>query len=255
MDLKEYSIKINENLIISYLDNKNSNKKILLFVHGWAADKYNLQIIYSQLLKDFRVISIDLPGFGKSSFPGTSANSMDYSQYIHEFLIKLNIENVNYIGHSFGGKIGILTAAHYPNLILRLILINSSGIKPKRNIIWYLKVGKFKLLKKILSTFLKDENAINKLKKKYGSDDYKNAGRMRDILVRIVNEDLSNILNKIKCPTFLYWGDKDKDTPLWMAKKMVNLINDAGLYVVKNGSHFSFVEDNSIISIIKSFST
>ncbi len=76
---------------------------------------------------------------------------------------------------------------------------------------------------------------------------------MRDILVKIVNEDFTKLLVKINCPVFIYWGENDKATPLWMAKKMNKLIKDSALYIVKNGSHFSFLEDNRIISIIKSF--
>lgn len=72
-------------------------------------------------------------------------------------------------------------------------------------------------------------------------------------MVKTVNEDFTGILNKINCPVFLYWGEKDKDTPLWMAKKIKNKIKDSALYIVKNGSHFSFLEDNRIISIIQAF--
>ena len=88
---------------------------------------------------------------------------------------------------------------------------------------------------------------------KFGSEDYKNADKLRPVLVNVVNEDFTDLLKKIKCPVFIYWGEKDMSTPLWMAKKMNKLINDSALYVVKNGGHFSFLDDNRIISIIKSF--
>jgi pimeloyl-ACP methyl ester carboxylesterase len=91
------------------------------------------------------------------------------------------------------------------------------------------------------------------LKNKYGSSDYKNAGKMRDIMVKTISEDFTEYLPEIRCPVFLYWGDKDVDTPLWMAKKMARMIPDSGLYIVKGGGHFSFIDDNRIISIIDSF--
>ena len=100
---------------------------------------------------------------------------------------------------------------------------------------------------------MKDNEKFEKLKSKFGSKDYQNAGYMRNILVKTVNEDFTDKICEIKCPVFIYWGEKDKDTPLWMAKKLKKIIKDSGLYVVKNGGHFSFIDDPAIIEIIKSF--
>jgi pimeloyl-ACP methyl ester carboxylesterase len=239
-------------LNICYLDNNLLSDKVILFSHGWGADKNNLSGIFNNFINDFRVIAIDLPGFGESSSPAEVIGSPEYSDIIRKFLDNLGIKKITYVGHSFGGKIGIILASKYPELIEKLILINSGGLRAKRNLIWYLKVYSFKFLKYFYSKILKDQKKIDDLKNKHGSDDYKNAGNMRNILVKTVSEDFSELLPQIKAPTFLYWGNKDSATPLWMAKKMNKLIKDSGLYVVKNGGHFSFVDDNRIISIIRS---
>ena len=252
MKLIKKEIHIN-NLKISYLDNELNTKKTLLFVHGWGADKYNLQCIYLSLINNFRILAIDLPGFGESTIPDNTFGSQEYSSIIYEFLKIINISSLNFIGHSFGGKIGILLTVNHPELIKRLVLIDSNGIKSKKFINWYIKVGIFKILKYFITNILNNQILLNKLKTKFGSEDYKNAGKMRDIMVKTVNEDFTNLLNKISCPVFLYWGEKDNDTPLWMAKKIKSKIKDSALYIVKNGSHFSFLEDNRIISIIEAF--
>ncbi|MCG8571920.1 MAG: alpha/beta hydrolase [Spirochaetes bacterium] len=241
-----------DNLIISYLDNKKDSDKILLFVHGWGADKYNLQIIYQALANQYRIIAIDLPGFGESLRPNYTWNSIDYAQLILQFLDKLNIQTCSYIGHSFGGKIGIILASQQKDRIKHLILIDSSGLRPKRGINWYLQVYSFKFLKFLFQKMIKSEKQWQKIQQNFGSSDYQNADAIRDILVTVVNEDYSHLLPEIQCPVFLYWGEKDQDTPLWMAKKMHKLIKDSGLYIVKKGSHFSFLEDQRIISIIDS---
>ena len=74
---------------------------------------------------------------------------------------------------------------------------------------------------------------------------------MRQILVRVVNEDFSDCLPQIRCPTFLYWGEDDQATPVWMAHKMNKLIPDSGLYIVPGGGHFSFLKDLRIVGIIE----
>jgi pimeloyl-ACP methyl ester carboxylesterase len=77
---------------------------------------------------------------------------------------------------------------------------------------------------------------------------------MRQCLVKVVNEDLSHLLPGIKAPTLLVWGENDTATPLADAKKMEAAIPEAGLAVIKNAGHFSFVEQPAIFrSIMASF--
>ncbi len=249
----EKKIQLNNKLEICYFDNELKDKKVLIFVHGWGADKNNLKAIYDGLKDDFRILSIDLPGFGSSSKPYEIIGSEDYAEYLNEFFNRLNLENINYIGHSFGGKIGIILASSYENLIARLILIDSAGIRSKRRINWYIKVYTYKLLKIIYLKIFKSKISAEKIMNIFGSDDYKNAGDLKNILVKVTQEDFTHLLKKIKCPVFLYWGEKDKSTPIWMAKKMNRIIKDSALYIVKNADHFSFLKDNKIISIIRSF--
>lgn len=234
-----------------YLDNEKYELKTLLFVHGWGADKDNLRAIYQKLLNEYRVISIDLPGFGESSAPKQVIGSDDYARIIVEFLNKLNINQISYIGHSFGGKLGLVLAGNKMVDIKNLVLIDSSGVKPKRGLVWYVKVYFYKIMKFTYIKLVKDEKKIEAFKKKFGSDDYKNAGNMLKTFVKIVNEDYTYILDKISCPTFIYWGEKDLDTPLWMAKLMRKKIKDSALFVVKNGGHYSFLDDERVSSIIR----
>ncbi len=253
MDLAEKSVILDNGYAISCLDNENPGRKTIAFIHGWGADKYNLGMIYDPLISKYRIISVDLPGFGKSPAPGKTIGSPEYAEILKSFFKKLNICEINYVGHSFGGKIGIILAAESNSIIRRLVLIDSTGIRSRHSPLYHLRVGSYKILKFFIRHFGSDAGRLEKLKSKFGSTDYKNAAGMRDILVRQVNEDFSGILKKIECPVFLYWGEKDRDTPLWMAKKMKRLIGDSALYVVKGGGHFSFLKDSRITGIIDAF--
>ena len=65
---------------------------------------------------------------------------------------------------------------------------------------------------------------------------------MRQLLVKSVNEDLKYAMPDIKAPALLIWGENDTATPVSDARTMEKLIPNAGLVVLKNAGHFSFVE-------------
>jgi len=250
MKLYEETIVINNNEL-SYYDNKLEAPQTLIFLHGWGADKNNLFSIYEPLLNSYRVITPDLPGFGSSIRPSVTVGSEYYADVIYALISKLSLPNVSIIGHSFGGKIGIILSTKHLDLVRNLVLINSSGLKPRRNPIWYIKVYSYKIMKFIITKVIRNNQLLESLKSGYGSDDYRNAGQMRDILVKTVNEDHTDKLKLINCPVFIYWGDKDTATPVWMAHKMHKLIRNSGIFIVKGGGHFSFIDDNRITAIIK----
>ena len=87
-------------------------------------------------------------------------------------------------------------------------------------------------------------NAVENWRRRRGSADYSAASPiMRQTLVLAVNEDLTHCMKNIDVPTLLFWGEADDATPLSDAKRMEKRIPDAGLVVVRGGSHFSFLDD------------
>lgn len=237
---------------LSYFDNEAFGKKVIVFLHGWGCDKENLRGVYLPLCDDLRIISVDLPGFGKSERPKETWGSLDYAKDIADFLRSYGIEKYSLFGHSFGGKIAFLIAYLFPNNVEKLILMSANVLRNHRSFNWYLKVGCYKLTKFFMNAFCSPEK-VEKWKKHFGSDDYKNSEGMRDILVKEVNEDFSSLLWQIKAPVFLYWGKKDTATPVWMANKLKRMLPDCGMFIVNNGTHYPFLQDMRIVPIIKTF--
>jgi len=64
--------------------------------------------------------------------------------------------------------------------------------------------------------------------RRFGSKDYLAAGKMRDVLVRAVNEDLTESAQAIACPALLLWGSDDRETPPWLAYRFLELMNSQG---------------------------
>lgn len=74
-----------------------------------------------------------------------------------------------------------------------------------------------------------------------GSADYKALSpAMKRVFTSVVNTFLDDYLDKIKCPTLLIWGDKDRDTPVRMAKKMKSTYRIAVLSYLKTADTSAF---------------
>ena len=235
---------------------KTGSGPVVLLLHGWGGNLEVFQKIHTALASDFTVYSLDLPGFGKTKTPDTVWGVAAYTDWLHAFILSESIDNPILLGHSFGGRISILYASKYP--VAKLILANSAGIKPKRKPAYYLKVYSYKAIKHILPILLgkkRGETILENYRKKVGSADYKDANPMlRNIMVKVINEDLRNHLKDIQAPTLLMWGENDTATPVKDAEIMEKNIPDAGLVVLKNAGHYSFIDkEHEFITIIKNF--
>jgi pimeloyl-ACP methyl ester carboxylesterase len=235
----------------SIVEGKGDN---VIILHGWGANINTVMPIFNTLKDKFKVHAIDLPGFGESEEPREPINSFRYADIVKTYMDKLGIEDVILIGHSFGGKLSIILGNEYPQLVKKIVLVNSAGLIPRRGAKYYIKVYSFKTLRFLYKNaffWLKDEAKMEKFYKKFGSTDYKNSsGVMRKILVKVVNENLRPLLKEIKAPTLLIWGDEDRDTPLYMGKIMEKEIKDAGLVVLAGTGHYSYLDDYQRFSVI-----
>lgn len=241
--------KIINNLKINYVS-QGKNQDILI-LHGWGSNIEIFSPMIEFLATNNRVTVLDLPGFGKSDTPKSAWKLDDYVEFIYDFIKETNINNPIIIGHSFGGRIAIKIGSSRKVKINKIILIDSAGIKKEKKL--SLKIKTLKLLKNILGKIM--PNLITKMKNKMGSTDYKNASPiMKEILVNVINEDLTPLLNKIDYSTLLIWGENDQETPISDALIMENNIQDSGLVKVPNAGHYSFLDNpNLVYKVITSF--
>ena len=224
----------------------------VVLLHGWGAESGTFSGIQDSLSQHFKVYAIDFPGFGKSAEPKVPWGVAEYTQLFRDFVGACDIRDPILIGHSFGGRVSIKYASSQP--VKKLILVDSAGIKPKRKPSYYVKVYSYKTVKQLLKLpGLKrySERILTYMKGRVGSSDYKNvSGVMQQTLVRVVNEDLRALLPHIHCPTLLIWGSNDTATPVSDAKLMESLLPDAGLVVLNNAGHYSYLEKPREFAII-----
>lgn len=230
----------------------------IVILHGWGANIETVRPIINILNTRYKVYALDLPGFGGSSEPKEPIDSFQYAEIVRDFLKEMNIQKATFMGHSFGGKISIILSSKYPDLVDKVVLIDSAGLIPKRGIKYYTKVYSFKTLKFIyrhLFFWVKNDKRMENFYKKFGSDDYRDSsGVMRQILVTVVNENLRPLLKDIKASTLIIWGDQDDATPLYMAHIMESEIKDSGLVVFEGAGHYSYLDQyNRFTAVINAF--
>ena len=117
---------------IHYIQTGKKENPTLFFVHGSPGswDNFKEYLKDSLLLKKYRMIAIDRPGFGYSNF-GKSQNLFEQSEIIEKFVDKIkNNKNIYLIGHSYGGPVIVKMAIDKPAYFKQLIII-SGAIDPK----------------------------------------------------------------------------------------------------------------------------
>ncbi len=223
------------------------NKKItgkgplVILLHGWGQNMQMMQPIQEQLQDRFTVLNLDLPGFGKSEEPSVAWSCDDYAKWIYSIVQEIQTEPVILIAHSFGARIAFRYALRYP--VKQMVLTGAAGIRQKRNLLYYVKVYSYKALKKLHFSV------------QAGSRDYRQASpRMREIMVKAVNDDITKELSNIGVETLLVWGSDDEETPLYMGEMMEKNMPNATLIVLEHDDHFAyFHQSQRFANILKHF--
>jgi pimeloyl-ACP methyl ester carboxylesterase len=211
----------------------------LVILHGWGASLDAVAAAQQVLSDDRQTFAFDLPGFGQSGAPPPAWGSPEYAACLRQALAALGLERVALLGHSFGGKLAVHLAVGWPELVEHLVLVNAAGIRLPDSAAVRARRAGYRLGRRLLGRGRLAERLLGRL----GSADYWQAGALRPILVRVVNEDLRPLLPRVGVPTLLIWGDRDRETPLAGGAIMEREIPDAGLVVFPGAGHFSYADD------------
>lgn len=234
-----------DGLRVAYSETGPEDAPKVLLMHGWGCDHTTLASIQRQLEGKLHVYSIDFPGFGDSREPPAVWGVEEYTRLTEKFISMMGGDIRILLGHSFGGRVGILLSSR--NAISKLVLVDAAGVKPRRSLAYYYKVYGYKLAKRVYRLVLgtaRAEARLDRIRARRGSSDYASATpRMRAILSRCVNEDLKGVMPRIQASTLLIWGAGDTATPLSDAKVMERLIPDAGLVSFDGCGHYSFLDN------------
>lgn len=249
----EKKLIVNE-LLISYGESGDNGPAVLL-LHGWGDSSKTFESLAKVLSKDYRVLAIDLPGFGASDNPPGVWGLSDYAKIVGAFADKLKLQLYCVIGHSNGGAIAIRALSSKTLKSDRLVLLASSGVRDVYR-------GKKTILRVVaktakLVTYPLPKKTKDKLKRRayaqIGSDLFV-AEHLQETFKKVVTDDVRKDAATLTIPTLLMYGTEDTATPPEFGKQFAQAINGAWLEVVPGAGHFIHHDASTTVeSLIEKF--
>jgi pimeloyl-ACP methyl ester carboxylesterase len=246
----------------------------IVLLHGTASSLHTWDDWTKELTKNYRVIRMDLPAFGITG-PNKNADYSikAYTTFLHQFLMKINMDRFYLAGNSLGGNIAWNYTAEHPEKIRKLILVDASGLPTNKPQPAIFKMAKTPILSSLF-LYVTPKFFIKKNMKEVYGDENKITDslitRYHKMALRIGNRqafiDRAKIdfkldakenldkLKSIKTPTLLIWGAKDSWIPLSNGKRMDLLLVNSKLVVIENAGHVPMEENpKESLGILKSF--
>jgi len=241
---------------VKFVEKGSKNAPLVVWGHGWGQSHASFLELCAPLENSAKHVIVDFPAFGASNFPPDVWGTREYADHMAAFIKSQSDAPIIWVGHSFGCRVGLQLATHYPELIKGMVLIAGAGIPKKlplhKSLYFKGRIKLYKALKKLIPFGLNEEWLL----KKFGSADYANADpRLRQILVKVVNEDLRDIAPSITCPVHFIYGEDDRETPPQIGKTLSGLISGSKLTLLKGQDHYSVLGSgrHQVTSLLKDF--
>jgi len=195
----------------------------VLALHGWGRRGAD----FRRSLNGLPALAVDLPGFGASPPPEVVIGAEGYAEVVAGLLDELDGLHGPpvLVGHSFGGRVAVCLAAARPGEVGPIVLtgaplLRREGPKPALP---------YRLARALHRLGAVSDERMERMRRKSGSDDYRAAaGVMRDILVKVVNEQYPDKLRALRSEVLMLWGERDDEAPVDAAAEAASIINDAG---------------------------
>lgn len=220
------------------------DRPLVVFGHGWARSHRDFIPVAEAITPFARSILLDLPGFGETPRPAENWGSAEYADHVASFVAQKTKGQILWVGHSFGGRIGLRLGVRHPTLLKGMVLVSAAGLPAQRSLVTQYKARVRQMYFKFLRNRATDQSKIDALEARFGSPDYVASGEMgmRDIFLSAIREDQTSELPKIKCPTTLIYGAKDGETAPEIGVRLQAGIKDAKLIVCPEFDHISVLD-------------
>lgn len=242
----------------------------LVLLHGFLSSSFCYRTLLPRLTRDYNVISIDIPPFGRS----VKSRRFSYSYQnlaltLLDFLDAIGISRCTLVGHSMGGQICLYMIKNRPRLVESAVLLSSSGYLPKsRRLLRYSSYLPYfpKAVKRWLEKTGIEVNLRNVVYNKELIDDEMREGYLEPFLNDNIFKALTRMLRDregdlpekelqaIKTRCLLLWGRNDRVVPLSIGKRLQAYLTNSELIIIEEAGHLIPEEKpDEVFDYIKEF--
>lgn len=236
---------------------KGKGKPILL-IHGFPMNAGIWEKFSTPLTSSFRVITVDLPGFGASPLPANSFSIEDVGDIVLENLRDRDVKEIVAIGHSLGGYVVLAMAKKKPDLFPGFGLLHSTALADSTE--------KRESRNKVIE-FIKKNGAVaftsNFIAPLFANPNHPDVPFVREMNMKTSEEtllaytramrdrpDQTDFLKQYNGRILFLAGDKDPGIPTESVRQQADQARHSLIKIVTEQSHMSLIEDVQTSSAI-----
>jgi pimeloyl-ACP methyl ester carboxylesterase len=254
----------------TYVVDSGSGPAVVL-LHGWGDTADCWRRVIPQLLREHRVVALDIPPLGRSGAPllTEGRDLIDfYGEFFPELFKRFELSRATVIGHSFGGTIALYMALEEPDAVERLVLVAPAGLGEGVPWSWHLIAGTHLRWTELLRlpnplsrtavrigvrSFLKRrlfydprrlEEAVEHLVDLHGGR--KELWRLlttgRALMPGYTGTLLRRVARELECPVMMVSGANDGLIPVEHANAFATAVPRARVHVLDRCGHYPQVE-------------
>jgi pimeloyl-ACP methyl ester carboxylesterase len=232
----------------------------IVLLHGTGASLHTFDDWTAELKKNYRVVRMDLPGFGLTGpFPHRQYTIDNYVLFLEHFLAARGIEKCILGGNSLGGQIAWRFTAAHPELVDKLVLINAAGYRyESASQPLAFTLARIPVVNKLF-TFITPRAVVQKSVESAYADKSKpsaalvdryfelalRAGNRQAFVDRMQNRPATSTVHLVETipqPTLILWGEKDEVIPVEMAYRFQEDLPHDTLVILPNSGHVPMEE-------------
>ncbi|MCS6897004.1 MAG: alpha/beta fold hydrolase [Nitrospira sp.] len=243
---------------IAYLDVGTGPPVIL--IHGFGGSMWQWEHQQQDLARHFRVITLDLPGFGLSDKPDIEYRPDQLVDFFTRFMDAIHLSHATLVGNSMGAGLAMAMALDHPERVDKLVLIGglpgnirSALTSPivKRTLetrapSWVISLGNRLfggwVVKAVLNELVHDRSLLTPAVLERSNLNRRRPGLIQPMLAMkqtlgLWESDYAPRLGTIRHPTLVIWGEHDRVFPLAVGEELHHLIKGSGFSSIPAAGH------------------
>lgn len=219
--------------------------KPIIFSHGWLDDCSVWRPQIEFFAKKYSVLMYDHRGHGRSDKPKGNYSVQTLSNDLYTLIQKQNLGKVTLVGHSMGGMTALIFALDHPDKVSKLVLVGTAAKVPfsmrVSGVTRYFIPYKTFMRRSVESGYYKPSEQLIKNSMATAMNTSKHAA-YQCFTELTAKYDIRDRVSKIKSPTLIVVGEKDKDLPVKLSQYLNREIEGSKLQIIPDSGHMVIVE-------------